>query len=92
MVVKIVVADASWGNEARSINNRHMLFLTMHINNHILLQLLTLFFQLLSLDVIEFSQEALDGNRTGIMHTHSDTYLITIRVTITEYVLVILRR
>ena len=80
------MADASWGNEARSINNTHMLFLTLHINHHPIL------FQLLSLDIIEFSQEALDGYRTGILFAHTDTDLIAIRVTITEDVLVILRR
>ena len=79
------MADASRGNEARSIVNRKLIFFILRIDkvhpyHHLIffsLHLL-LFFQLLSLDIIEFSQEALNGYWTGIMLAQIDTILIII--------------
>ena len=97
---KVVMADASRGNEARSIVDRKLFFLILcidkvHPNHHLIffsLHLL-LFFQLLSLDVIKFSQEALNGYWASIMLAQIDTFLIIIiRVTVAKDVLFVLSR
>ena len=94
------MADASWGNKARSIVNRQLFFLILRINKvhpnyHLIffsLHLL-LFFQLLSLDIIEFSQETLNGYWASIILAQIDTDLIIIiRVTVAKDVLFVFSR